>query len=59
MAILIDAFVVRCLIVPGRHGALGERAWWMPGWLERRVAASSADRDERHGVPLNNGRSAA
>ncbi|MFB4194444.1 MMPL family transporter [Streptomyces carpaticus] len=35
MAILLDAFVVRMTIVPAVMGLLGERAWWMPKWLDR------------------------
>jgi len=37
VAILLDAFVVRCLIVPAVMGLLGDRAWWMPRWLARRL----------------------
>ena len=37
VAILLDAFVVRCLILPAVMGLLGDRAWWMPGWLGRRL----------------------
>lgn len=34
-AVLIDAVVIRCLIVPAVMGLLRERAWWVPGWMER------------------------
>jgi RND superfamily putative drug exporter len=37
VAILLDAFVIRCLIVPAVMSLLGERAWWMPRWLARRL----------------------
>jgi RND superfamily putative drug exporter len=37
VAILLDAFLIRCLIVPAVMGLLGERAWWMPRWLARRI----------------------
>jgi RND superfamily putative drug exporter len=33
--ILIDAFVVRMTLIPALMALLGERAWWLPGWLER------------------------
>jgi RND superfamily putative drug exporter len=37
VAILLDAFVIRCLIVPAVMQLLGERAWWLPRWLGRRL----------------------
>lgn len=33
--VLIDAFVVRMTIVPAVMYLLGERAWWLPRWLDR------------------------
>ncbi|GAA2082688.1 MMPL family transporter [Aeromicrobium halocynthiae] len=33
--VLFDAFVVRMVIVPSLMHVLGERAWWLPGWLDR------------------------
>jgi RND superfamily putative drug exporter len=35
VAILVDAFVVRLVVVPTVLRMLGERAWWMPRWLDR------------------------
>ncbi len=35
VAILLDAFVVRMTIVPAAMAILGERAWWLPRWLDR------------------------
>ncbi|MGW5613642.1 MMPL family transporter [Streptomyces sp. NPDC003877] len=34
-AVLFDAFVVRMAIVPAVLALLGERAWWLPKWLDR------------------------
>ena len=31
--ILVDAFVVRMVLVPAALALLGERAWWLPRWL--------------------------
>ncbi|MHC8607142.1 MMPL family transporter [Paenarthrobacter ureafaciens] len=33
--VLIDAFVVRMTIVPAIMYLLGEKAWWLPKWLDR------------------------
>jgi RND superfamily putative drug exporter len=33
-AVLIDASLVRMMLVPSVMALLGERAWWMPRWLE-------------------------
>ena len=35
MAVLIDATIVRLLLVPATMELLGDRNWWMPGWLGR------------------------
>ncbi|MDX2936477.1 MMPL family transporter [Streptomyces ipomoeae] len=34
-AVLFDAFVVRMAIVPAVLTLLGDRAWWLPKWLDR------------------------
>ncbi|MFJ6085020.1 MMPL family transporter [Streptomyces sp. NPDC092369] len=36
-AVLLDAFVVRMAIVPAVLALLGDRAWWLPKWLDRRL----------------------
>jgi putative drug exporter of the RND superfamily len=35
LAILIDVLVVRLVIAPAVVTLLGDRAWWLPGWLDR------------------------
>jgi putative drug exporter of the RND superfamily len=37
VAIAVDAFVIRSLILPAVMQLLGDRAWWMPRWLARRL----------------------
>jgi putative drug exporter of the RND superfamily len=44
VAILLDAFVIRCLIVPAVMQLLGERAWWLPAWLRRRMPRTALER---------------
>jgi RND superfamily putative drug exporter len=34
-AILIDVLIVRLLIAPAVVTLLGDRAWWLPNWLDR------------------------
>ncbi|MCF6378302.1 MMPL family transporter [Nocardioides KLBMP 9356] len=33
--VLLDAFVVRMLLIPAAMHLLGEAAWWLPTWLDR------------------------
>ena len=38
-AVLIDATVVRMVLVPATMELLGDRNWWLPGWLDRLLPA--------------------
>ncbi len=38
-AILVDATVVRMVLVPATMELLGDRNWWMPRWLQRLLPA--------------------
>jgi RND superfamily putative drug exporter len=35
VAVLLDATVVRMMIVPAVMALFGDRAWWLPAWLDR------------------------
>jgi len=35
IGVLFDAFVVRMVIVPALMHLLGDKAWWLPRWLDR------------------------
>ncbi len=37
LAVLLDATVVRMMLVPSLMKLLGERNWWIPAWLDRRL----------------------
>ena len=37
VGVAIDAFAVRMTLVPAVMALLGRRAWWLPGWLDRRL----------------------
>ena len=34
VALLIDATIIRSVLVPAAMGILGERNWYLPRWLE-------------------------
>jgi uncharacterized membrane protein YdfJ with MMPL/SSD domain len=34
VALLIDATIVRLVVIPAAMRLLGERNWYLPGWLE-------------------------
>ncbi|MGI5238653.1 MMPL family transporter [Dactylosporangium sp. CA-139066] len=36
-AVLIDVTLVRLILAPAVLELLGERAWWLPNWLDRRL----------------------
>jgi RND superfamily putative drug exporter len=35
MAVLLDATIVRVMLVPATMALLGDRSWWAPKWLQR------------------------
>ncbi|WP_277207490.1 MMPL family transporter [Isoptericola croceus] len=35
VGVAVDAFVVRMVLVPAVLALLGDKAWWMPRWLDR------------------------
>lgn len=56
LGVLVDAFVVRMLVVPGFLHLVGERAWWLPRWLDRLlpdvdVEGAKLERRHPHHVP--------
>ncbi len=40
MAVLLDALIIRCLLVPALMQVIGRYAWWSPSWLDRAAAAA-------------------
>ena len=56
VAILIDATVVRMVLVPATMALLGNANWWLPSWLDRvlpqvNVEASTVDEEAPMAVP--------
>lgn len=55
-SILFDAFIVRMALIPAVLYLLGEKAWWLPRWLDRilpdvDVEGTSLERDSLPAVP--------
>ena len=53
-AILLDAFVIRCLVLPVIMGLLDRRAWWLPSWLGRvapNIALEKSTASEQSAAP--------
>jgi uncharacterized membrane protein YdfJ with MMPL/SSD domain len=46
VAILLDATIVRGLLVPATMSLLGERNWYLPRWLDRLLPAETNDPQE-------------
>ncbi|KXP01082.1 tRNA-guanine transglycosylase [Tsukamurella pseudospumae] len=44
-AIVFDAFLVRMIIMPTAMAVLGERAWWMPRWLDKALPRIDVEGD--------------
>ena len=58
VAVLLDATVVRMLLVPATMELLGDRNWWLPRWLDRilpvihvEAKPEADDHSEPHGGP--------
>ena len=37
LAVLLDATVIRMMLVPSLFGLLGKRTWWLPNWIAKRL----------------------
>lgn len=46
VGILVDAFLVRMTIVPAVMTLLGDAAWWIPKWLDKRLPHISIEGNE-------------
>ncbi|UPK76619.1 MMPL family transporter [Nocardioidaceae bacterium SCSIO 66511] len=47
VVVLLDALVIRCLIVPAVMRLLGRSAWWLPRWLDRALPTVELENPER------------
>ena len=46
VGVLIDAFVVRLTLIPALMAVFGDRAWYLPGWLDRLLPDLDIEGDE-------------
>ena len=44
---LVDATLVRMVLVPATMKLLGDANWWVPGWLDRVLPRVDVDAEER------------
>ena len=44
--ILVDAVIVRCLLVPAMVALFGTANWWLPRWLDQRLPRISIEPPE-------------
>jgi putative drug exporter of the RND superfamily len=51
VAILIDVFIVRMIISPAVMTLLGDRAWWLPAWLDRLLPRIALDGESEEPAP--------
>jgi RND superfamily putative drug exporter len=45
VGVFVDAFLVRMTLVPAALALLGRRAWWLPGWIDRRLPIFDVEGD--------------
>src|SRR6266498_3928817 len=53
VAVLVDATIVRIVLVPATMELLGDRNWWLPRWLDRLLP--NIDVEGQPGAVLDDG----
>ncbi|MFC8192734.1 MMPL family transporter [Cellulomonas sp. NPDC057328] len=48
VGVAVDAFVVRMTLVPAVMQLLGDKAWWMPRWLDRALPSFDVEGEALH-----------
>jgi len=52
LAVLLDATLVRMVVVPATMELLGDRNWWLSGWLDRLLPHFEIERSRRAVGPI-------
>ena len=47
---MIDVLIVRMVVAPAVMTLLGDRAWWLPGWLDRLLPRLELEGPETDGA---------
>jgi putative drug exporter of the RND superfamily len=55
LAVLLDATVVRMLLVPATMELLGDKNWWLPAWLDRIIPRLNVEGPAHHVAPVATG----
>ena len=55
VAILLDATIVRMVLVPATMELLGDRNWWLPRWLDRILPNLDVEGHADDAAPLDEG----
>jgi RND superfamily putative drug exporter len=53
VAVLFDATIVRLLLVPATMELLGDKNWWLPGWLDRLLPNVAIEGHAENAAPID------
>ena len=53
LAVLLDATIVRMLLVPATMELLGDKNWWIPAWLDRKIPKLNVEGRAHDAAPID------
>jgi RND superfamily putative drug exporter len=53
VAVLVDATIVRLVLVPATMQLMGHWNWWLPGWLDRMLPNISIEGSHDAPTPIS------
>lgn len=51
-AVFFDAFIIRMIVIPAVIAMMGERAWWLPKWLDKIIPNVDIEGEAIRRIPL-------